>query len=411
MYRSEKVLLKPTVKQTRLLGELLLVAWEVYNACLEERTKAWRMNKVSISKNAQQAQVKYLHETRPEVMRFGTRPIRGSIVRVDRAFAGFFRRVKAYQEAKVAWLARGKPPGKQPAKPGYPRFKSKARFDTASYEDQDCWQIKDGRLHLQGIGAIKLSLHRPMLGSSKTLQVKREGKRWYAIIQCEIAQPEPLPKMGRRVGVDRGITVLAALSDGSLVENPSWLAVGAAQRTEAQRALALKPNLRSNRRKQNVQRVAAAHRKIANQRRDHLHKVSHQLIDAFDLIVLEDLKVENMVKRPKARPNDQGGFDPNGAAAKTGLNRGIQDAGWGMLARFIAYKAEEAGREVILVPAPYTSQRCAECLHVDAGNRHGTVFRCCACGHEAHADVNAAINILRAGLAQRGNPQSEPLVA
>ncbi len=408
MTRSEQVLLKPTVKQTRLLLVLLLVAWEVYNAALQERRDAWRMRRVSLSKYTQQQQVKYLHELRPDVMRFGTRPVRGSIVRVDRALDGFFRRVKAYKEAKVAWLKAGKPPGKQPAKPGYPRYKNKARFDTVSYEDQGCWQVKDGRLHLYGIGAIKLKLHRSLPGIPKALHVHREGKRWYAIFMCEVAQAEPLPKTGRQVGIDRGVTVLAALSDGTLVENPKWFAKGAEQLANAQRDLARKTNYRSNRRKANVQQVAKAHRKIANQRRDHLHKVSRAVVDTYDVIVLEDLQIENMVKTPKPRPNEQGGFDPNGAAAKSGLNRAIHDAGWGMLARFIAYKAEEAGRDLVLVPAPYTSQSCSSCGHVDAGNRRGTVFKCLACGYEAHADVNAAINVLRAGQSSRGNPSIEP---
>ena len=108
-----------------------------------------------------------------------------------------------------------------------------------------------------------------------------------------------------------------------------------------------------------------------------------------------------MTRRPAPRPNDQGGHDPNGAAAKAALNRSILDAGWGILDRMLAYKAEEAGRQVIRVDPRHTSQRCAECGTVDPGSHVGAVFHCRSCGHTDHADINAARNILRAGLAQR----------
>jgi putative transposase len=143
-------------------------------------------------------------------------------------------------------------------------------------------------------------------------------------------------------------------------------------------------------------------RKVGRRRRDHLHKVTRTLVDSFDIIAIEDLRVSNMARRPKPKLNDQGGFEPNGAAAKGGLNRSIHDAGWATLRRTLTYKAEDAGRELIVVPAHYSSQRCWACGHTDAANRvTQSAFRCMACGHTDHADTNAALNILRAGLAQR----------
>jgi putative transposase len=107
-----------------------------------------------------------------------------------------------------------------------------------------------------------------------------------------------------------------------------------------------------------------------------------------------------MTRRPKPRPDSEGGYEPNGATAKAGLNKSILDAGWGMFLRVLAAKAESAGRQMIAVNPRHTSQRCAQCGHTVAGNRVSQAeFRCLACGHHAHADVNAAINILRAGLA------------
>jgi putative transposase len=107
-----------------------------------------------------------------------------------------------------------------------------------------------------------------------------------------------------------------------------------------------------------------------------------------------------MTRRPRPRPDGSAGHQPNGAAAKAGLNKSIHDAGWGIFLRVLFAKAESAGRKVIAVDPRHSSQRCAECGHTTAGNRVTQAeFRCLACGHRAHADVNAARNILRAGLA------------
>jgi putative transposase len=124
------------------------------------------------------------------------------------------------------------------------------------------------------------------------------------------------------------------------------------------------------------------------------------LVNNYDLIVVEDLKIDDMVHAPRAipHPTRPGTYLPNGAGAKAGLNCSIHDAGWATLLSLLSYKAESAGRTIVTVDARYTSQTCFECGHVEPGNRVSqAVFRCCACGHEAHADINAARNILRAG--------------
>jgi putative transposase len=192
---------------------------------------------------------------------------------------------------------------------------------------------------------------------------------------------------------------VAATSDGLLVGNPRFLARSADRLAANQQLLAAKSG--SGGRSRMGEKVARVHRKVRNQRTDFLHKLSRCLVDSYDLIVIEDLRVSNLTRRPKARPADNGTFEPNGAAVKAVLNRSILDAGWGRLDRMLAYKAEEAGRELIRVDPRYTSQRCAECGTIDRENRVGAVFRCVFCGHTDHADINAARNILRAGLAQR----------
>jgi putative transposase len=272
-----------------------------------------------------------------------------------------------------------------------------------SWPDRSGWRLGD-RLYVLGVGHVAFrTSRRGVRGTPKTLTVIREGSRWFAAIACDLAQPEPLAPTGTAVGVDLGIAHLATLSDGTQVANPKHLAAAEAKLAAAQTALAAKVK-GSGRRRAQVQRVAAAHRKIRRQRADAAHKLSRSLIQRFDLIAFEDLKIANMVKRakPVPDPDNPGCYVRNGAAAKSGLNRNIHDAGWGQLVAFVQYKAVEAGRQTIAVDPRHTSQRCAHCGHVAAGNRVTQAeFRCLVCGHHAHADVNAAVNILRAGLAPR----------
>ena len=122
----------------------------------------------------------------------------------------------------------------------------------------------------------------------------------------------------------------------------------------------------------------------------------------YDVIVVEDLKIQNMVRRAKPVPDpaNPGQFLPNGQAAKSGLNRSIHDAGWGAFVAILEAKAEEAGRRVVTADPRHTSDRCEACGYAIKENRASqAVFRCVACGHSAHADEHAARNILRAGLA------------
>jgi putative transposase len=375
----------PTVKQAIALDRVLWLQRELFNVALEERRGAWRWERRSVGYVQQCRTLTELREVRPEVLEFGVTVCRGTLMRLDRAYKGFFRRCQ-----------RGE-------KPGYPRFKSRSRFNSLQWEDTKSWKLKTEtrRLYLQGIGDVKVHLHREVKGTPKAITVKREGRRWLVSIRCTGVDPVPLAPTGREVGIDLGVVNLVATSDGRLVDEGRFGRNGAAALAKAQRDLKSKRK-GSNRRRRAVERVAEHHRRVRNQRRDLAHKVSRQLVDDYDLIVLEDLKVVSMVRRPKPRPCPDGTFEPNGANAKSGLNRSIHDAGWGQLARMLAYKAEDAGRELRVVAPQFTSQRCSRCEHTDeASRRSQAVFRCMACGFGAHADINAACNVLWAGRAQR----------
>ncbi|MFG3439960.1 RNA-guided endonuclease InsQ/TnpB family protein [Nonomuraea sp. NPDC047897] len=195
---------------------------------------------------------------------------------------------------------------------------------------------------------------------------------------------------------------LVTTSDGEHLANPRHLAATADRLATAQRDLA-RNKRGSKRRRKAVARVAALHAKVRRQRLDHAHKAALALVRGYDVIVHEDLRIANMTRSASGTIDAPG----RNVAQKAGLNRSILDAGWGVFLTILAHKAESAGRELIAVDPRNTSRTCSRCGHVAKDNRLTQAeFACTACGHRAHADVNAATNILRAGLALRQAAQA-----
>lgn len=259
------------------------------------------------------------------------------------------------------------------------------------------------RVAIKGIGHIKVRAHRQVTGVVKQVSVKREGNHWYLVLSCDEVPENPLPATGAVVGLDMatGDNGLAWTSDGDRLDNPRHLHRAADRLAAAQAELARKRR-GSARRRRAAARVAGLHRKVARARLDHHHKAALDLVRSHDVIAVEGLRVASMTRRarPVPDPETPGAFLPNGGSAKTGLNRSILDAGWGIFLHVLTAKAESAGRTVVVVDPAYTSQTCHRCRSRDAASRVGKLFTCTACGHTADADVNAASNILRAGLAQ-----------
>ena len=263
------------------------------------------------------------------------------------------------------------------------------------------WNPDTQRAYLKGVGHVKVTAHREVSGVVKTIQVRREGRRWQVILSCDDVPATPLPATGRHVGVDLGIASFATTSDNKHIDNPRWARTAALKLAAAQRRLN-RAKRGSKSQYHRRQAVAARHRKTTNQRRDFHHKIARHLVESYDFIVVEDLAIARMLRRarPLPNPDSPGKFLRNGAAAKTGLNRSISDAGWGQFVSLLCTKAEDAGRTWIEVDPRHTSDRCENCGHAAQENRVTQAeFVCQACGHTAQADEHAARNILRAGLA------------
>ena len=373
MRHSFKFLLRPTSKQATALTQMLADHCSLYNGALQERRDAYRHpSKTTVRYGEQSAQLKDIRAFDPERQgRWSFATQQATLRRLDKAFVAFFRRVKAGE------------------KPGYPRFRAVTRFDTVEFpKDGDgCrWDSTPHdpvtRVRLQGVGHVRVHQHRPVSGMVKTVSVKREGSRWFVVLSCDEVPAEPLPATGRQIGIDMGIAHFLTTSDGKHVPNPRHGRDAAAELEKAQQALS-RCRRGSKRRRKARGKVTALHGKVRRQRLDHAHKTALTLVRTADVIAHEDLRITNMVRAPKSKPDpDQPGvFLPNGAAAKAGLNRSIHDAGWGVFLGVLAHKAEWAGRRLIPVDPRDTSRTCPRCGHVSGGNRVTQAeFRCVACG-------------------------------
>jgi putative transposase len=379
--------MRPTSRQHVALSACSDAHRELYNAALQERRDAWRHSRTRIWYGDQSAQLTEIRSLRPDIAAWSFSSQQATLRRLSKAFDGFFRRVKAG------------------ATPGYPRFKGKNRFDSVEWPrdgDGARWHPDASRVYLLGVGQVKVTAHRQVKGRVKTIQIRREGKRWYVILSCDDVPTNPLPATGSQVGVDVGIASFATTSRGGHVHNPRWARTAAMELAAAQQKLATKQRGSNNRRRAR-NTVATRHRKIANQRRDFHHKTARRLVGDHDVIVVEDLNIRNMLRRAKPVPDPDrpGQYLANGAARKSGLNRSISDAGWGQFLSILRAKAEDAGRVVIEVDPRHTSDRCETCGYAAKENRVAqALFRCGSCGSEADADEHAARNILRAGLAR-----------
>lgn len=325
---------------------------------LAERKLAYQLEGRNVSKAELYELAKRYRKTFPYANQMFSQTAQSAIEQVDMAFEAFFRRVKAGE------------------KPGYPRFKGPNRFNSFLFKQFGMGTKLDGRrLKLYGIGRVRVRWHRPPEGQIKTVRILHRAGRWYACFTCEVPEPERLPETGKAVGIDVGLSALLTTSNGEKVEHPAFYRAGQRKLRRLQRKLARTKRGSQNRRKI-LRAVQRQQERVANQRRDFLHKLSTDLVRRYDCIALEDLRVRNMVRNRH-------------------LSKSILDSGWSTFRQHLTYKAESAGREIAFVDPAYTSKCCAQCGAVFQDFDLSTRWVTCACGLSLDRDHNAALNILR----------------
>ena len=280
---------------------------------------------------------------------------------------------------------------KQPLK-RIPKFKKKGVGD--SFRFPQSVKVDGNRVFLPKIGWVPMRLSRQIEGSVRSATVSRRESHWFISILNSREIAEPIHGSSTASGIDRGVVKLATLSDGSIFEGSKPLKRLAKRLAREQRELVRKTKFSNNWKKQR-DRVSRLHIRIADARNDEIHKATTIISKNHAVIVLEDLHTKNMTASAKGTVDEPG----SKIRKKAGLNRSILDMGWYEFHRQLEYKQRWRGGQVILINPRNTSRRCSVCGFTDKANRTTqSQFSCMACGHSENADVNAAKNILAAGL-------------
>jgi putative transposase len=360
--KNFKYRLYPSNAQIMALDGQLAEACSLYNAALHERRDAYRISHVSINYYDQANQLKEIRAN-GDLALANFSCCQDVLRRVDKAFKGFFARIKRGQKA------------------GYPRFRAVSRYDSITFPSygDGCRLLENDKLRVQDVGQIKLKLHRPIEGNIKTVMVKREAGKWYAVFSVE-CEANPLEPSTDQTGIDVGLTAFATLSDGTEIENPRYHKEAQASLRRAQRKAARRKR-GSNNRKKAVRELQRAHEHVRNQRADFAHKVARTLVTMFGLIVIEKLNVKGLA---------------GGRLAKS-----VNDAGWSSFIEKLAYKAAEAGRVLVEVNPRGTSQRCV-CGAPNPKTLSQRWHQCEVCGLSVPRDHASALEILRLGLSLLG---------
>ncbi|MEN4464480.1 transposase [Mycolicibacterium conceptionense] len=352
--------------------------------------------------------------------------------RAGRSAPGPAARQKQLAQARQAfqWLAAGSSSVQQQALRDFDRAVS-AYF--AGTHRRPTWRrkhldegfcVRDSRVQLVNrkwaqlfvpkLGLVKLRLSRPLpAGKLGMARITCKAGRWH------VAFPAPQPsvtagpgRQQRMVGIDRGVKTTLALSDGTMLRAPVMRRGEQKKLVRLQRQLA-RCRKGSVRRAKVKARIATLHARVADRRRDWVEKTTTRITATYAVVAVEKLATRNMVRAPKPKPDpDQPGhYLPNGKAAKAGLNRGIYANCWGVIAQRLDHKTSASGTALVEVPAAYSSLECRSCGHSVKENRKSqSEFRCVNCGHEDHADIQAAATILARATrpAHTSGPEATP---
>lgn len=376
--RNYKFRMYPTKSQAEQLEIQFEFLRFLYNSALQERIDYYNKYKENLSYCAQSKHLPEIKELFPEE----TKNIHSQILQeclktLDKAFSAFFRRLKNGEN------------------PGFPRFKKFKRFVSIKFP-QVISDLSRGCIVLRKLGnekaKLKVSgfqkefefvLHRVMLGICKTVMIKKEPSgKYHVIFSCINVPKNVYPSTGKTVGIDLGLTNFLTLDDGKQFHHPKPYKTAKEKLAYRQRKLELKQRGSKNREKQRVL-VAKQHERVVNIRDDFQHKLTIEILDNYDTIIMEKLNIKAMLESK--------GYEVSKA--------NISEASWGGFVQKLSYKAESAdNKQLILVDPRNTTKTCSSCLFVkDKMGLYERVFFCEKCGLSIDRDINAAKNIKRLG--------------
>ena len=359
MLKAYKYRIYPNEEQEIQLNKTFGCTRFIYNQMLADRIKSYEENKdldIKIIKYPTPAQYKKEYEWLKEV---DSLALANAQMNLDKAYKNFFR------DKSV----------------GFPKFKSKKnnhKSYTTNNQNGTVF-IENNRIKIPKLKSmIKIKQHREFVGLIKSCTISQNPSGKYFISILVDTENIQLPKLDTKVGIDLGIKEFAITSDGEMFSNPKWLNKSEKRLRKLQKDLSRKQKGNNNRRKDRL-KVAKLHEKISNQRKDYLHKISHYIISENQVIVIEDLKVSNMIKNHK-------------------LAKSIANVSWFEFRRQLEYKSEWYGRELIIAPSNYaSSQLCSNCGNKSSQTKDLScrTYICPVCGMIMDRDINASKNLLK----------------
>ncbi len=374
--RAYKFRIYPDAKRQEEIDKRMVLAQQLYNKMLEKVKTEYTKDKNSkINKSTLNRYMKDAVSENKEFLKLYSQTRQDVFIRLQKAYSNFFRRCREKREGKKV-------------KVGFPRFKSIERYKSITYpQDNGAFSIEKERktnmLRVSCIGRMKIELHRPIDGKTKTMTIKKEGKEYYAIFAAE--QIISLPKIEdtNPVGIDMGVNNFVVLSNGKMIQKPKFFKKREKRIAKLQRILARRTKwevqqiskLQSKRRNKAKLHLQKEWNGVTNQSNDFMQNLSTKLVNTgYTSFAVEKLQIQNMVKNHNRAQS-------------------IQNASWNRFINMLSYKAESAGMEVIRVNPQYTSMTCSNCGGIKKIGEERT-YICDKCGLRMDRDINASINIL-----------------
>lgn len=362
----------------------------LYNWALNDRVWLYDNHQVSIGYNQQQDELPIIKSERPWFKSGHSQVLQDVLKRLDNGFKDFFE-----------------------GNAGFPKFKKFGDWGSITYP-QFSERPEDGKVKVSQIGILKVKYHRsiPENSKTKTLSIVKDAGKWFVCFSVEYELDVELKQNPSSfLGIDLGLNDFYYDSDGCSRPAPKFFRKAEKRLAKLLKKLSKTPKKTKAYRKV-LRAVQKCHYKIKCQRNDFLHKLANELLDKVDFITFEDLKIKNMTKKAKPKKDpDSDGYLPNGASAKSGLNKLIADVGWGKFLTILKYKAQQLGKIVIGVSPAYTSQKCSGCGEIVKKTLSVRTHKCPRCKLVLNRDHNAAINILRLGLQSQGISLEAPTIA